>query len=337
MQESLETTPSDVVLLLDCGYHTIPSRSGRSESNSCFRRVTDARLGRMEILATPSSMSLNDAFFRRALIKILTETSGELVRIDQLRRKIYHLLGDASDPQYANLSRGSDHSSIAIFPSEKVSLDITLNESLNSGNQQALKTWADRAPRQIKTLKFLVREEKSGDGHVKRVSAQIDVASLGDLNKENISSWTKLVPPYVVDIKIQGSVLSAKAKTGNQSLHAIIQMWNQSLGLRTDLTTREGQYKGIVVLPMKWLQDGFDDTSIISQELRDLSDVFRANFDHCEVKPIYEIPAVEGPLKTVTEKIFEVLRGLKSSHLLIVVYNGHGSNTAGQVGQCLLS
>lgn len=323
------------MIILDCTYRARSPQNGQlSESSSYLRSVTREPVGRLEILAAPTSLNADNATFRNALIISLAEASGEPISMDQLRRRIYRKLGHKLDPLYVRPSRTT---SIAILPSMKVDLDIAIDESINSGNQQGLKTWADRAPRQIKTFKFLTPKVKSGDGYGKRVSVQVDVASLSDLIEKNVSSWMKLAPPYVVDINIQGAVPSTKQKTKPELLNEVIEMWNSSSRLRRDLTTRDGHYKGIVVLPMKWLDDGFDDTSIIENELRELSDVFKHGFDNCEVKPIYKMGAVGGPLQAVTQAMFKVLKGLTSSDLLIIVYNGHGKDTSGQGGQCLLS
>ncbi|KAI4687811.1 uncharacterized protein J4E88_003402 [Alternaria novae-zelandiae] len=289
----------------------------------------------LEVLATPSGMSAEDSSFRRALTGTLSEAHGEYVYIDQLRKSIYRRLGNPFDPVYVNLSRGNDRSSIAILPLERVDIDLLIKTSMDASNQQGLKQWADRAPRQIKAFKFLLPEGRSGDSNLNHMTVQVDVANLNDL--ENISSWTKKLPSFVKDITIPGLLQSTKAKTSNERLNEFCQVFNKNKRLHTDLGTRDGRYRRIVVLPLKWLKDGFINTSMISQELRKFSDAFRTNFDNCEVKPIFEIPAGEAPLSKVVKRIIQILDDLSSSDLLIVAYNGHGSKTNHQSGQCVLS
>lgn len=163
------------------------------------------------------------------------------------------------------------------------------------------------------------------------------MARQSDLSEKNISSWIKRAPPYVVGIDNQGSRLSSKDKTGDEHLIAIIQAWNRSSEFRKDLTTRDGQYKKIVVLPIKWEHDGFSDSSMIPDELCDLCGVFEKCFDHCKIKPLFEIPSGGETQALVTEKILEVKKVLKSSNLLIVLYNGHGNHAIQPSRECTLS
>jgi hypothetical protein len=284
----------------------------------------------MEILAASNIMAEDDASFRKALLQTITNISGRQLGLNMLRREMHRLLGDALDPNYVNLSRGNTRSSITILPLERVKLDITVDKALNAGNQRALKDWADKAPSQVKTFKFLDQEHQGGN-----LPSQIDVVSLNDLAHESFSSWTKLAPSCVQNIKIQGSVLFSKPDNKGERLDEIIQTARTNLSMQTALTTRDGHYQNIVVFPMKWENDGFNDNGYIDQELHDLVEIFGRHFE-CKIEPIYNIPE-EGSMMALNLKITGVVKCLTSSDLFIVIYNGHGRDTANDGGQCVLT
>lgn len=330
VQDILEASPSDIALILDCAYGAVSSRNREGEGISYFRCVTPVPTGRMEILAASNNMTEDDASFREALTQTITTISGRPLGLNVLRREMHCLLGDALDPNYINLSRSNTRSSITIIPLERVKLDITVDKALNTGNQRALKGWVDKAPSQVKTFKFLDQEHQGG-----HLPSEIDVVSLSDLAHENFSSWTKLAPTCVQHIKIQGSVLFSKADTKVERLDEIIQTVRTNLSMQTALTTRDGHYQNIVVFPMKWQNDGFNDDGYIARELRDLVEIFGRHFE-CKIEPIYNIPGQKSVLE-LNKRIVGLVDGLTSSDLFIVIYNGHGRDTANDGGQCLLT
>lgn len=326
IQETLEASSSNIALILDCVYGAVSSRNREGEGISCFRNITAEPTGGLEILAASNYMTKNDASFREALLQTIT-TISERQDLNEVRRAMHRLLGDASDPYYYKLSRGPN---ITILPLERVRLDITVEKALNAGNQRAFKGWADQAPNQIKGLKFLDQEYQDG-----LLSGQIDVENVRDLVHENVSSWTKLAPSCVQDIRLQGSVLFSKANTKVERRDEVFQTVKTNWLMQMALTTRNGHYQNVVVFPMKWENDGFPDGSYIARELDDLIRVFQSHFE-CKIEPTYSIPVTRSQLY-LNKRITELLENLTSSDLLIVIYNGHGSDTVNNGGQCVLT
>jgi hypothetical protein len=319
------------------------------DDNSVLSLHTDVSLdsvqGKLELIDSHRAAATEALSFISHLSKTLQQPQDGCFNAQALFRHLHQQEGMGS-LEYRNLSSSEDGESLLlkrIAASTSVitfTFDITITTNLEAATlKNQILNWCVSSPPVVRAMGLSthrsakrMREGESTNLFTLRVEALHTESTMSSL-----AQWSKQAPdrllvtpgrPFHARAQEPARPMTKSIRVSND-LTAWVDQRNQSSQLTAASSTRQGEYRKVVVLPIRWEKyagDLFD----AEDELRLLRSVLKDHF-HCTIEADLVLKSngdAQGQLKACFDKYPRpnTKDTLASQDLLIVIYNGHGED-----------
>jgi hypothetical protein len=300
----------------------------------------DCVQAKLEVIDSNRSAATDAFSFILELSKALQQPQGEWYNAQDLSRYLTQREVLAST-SYANLSSPGDGESLALIrianPTNVIpfTFDITVTTfSDESELSKQLYDWCLSSPSAVRAMSLSTHRSAKGIGEkeLTNILTLRGEAVDSDSTMSSLAQWSKqapdrlLVSPGLPFYARNPATSLTKSHRVSNDLTTWVEQRNQSSVLTAASSTRQGNYRRVLVLPIRWEKCDFN----ADGEIGFLRSVLQDHFNFT-IEADLVLPSNNDAQNQLDRRFKEYLqpgstKTLASQDLFVVIYNGHGAD-----------
>lgn len=316
------------------------------DDNSVLSLQTDLSLdnvrGKLELIDSHRSTDHVAPSFILQLSRALQQPQDGWYNAQDLSRYLSQQAGLEST-EYRNLSSPEDGESLVLdriaVPTRVITFtfDITIKTFLDEDTlSKQIFDWCLSSPPAIRAMSLSTHRnaKRIGEGELTNLlTLRVEALNL-ESTMSSLAQWSKQAPdrllvssglPFYAQAQEPATQMTKSLRVSND-LTAWVQQRNQTSELTAASSTRQGEYRKVLVVPIRWKDCDFDSKAEIGLLLSVLDDHFNFTIEPDLI--LRSNDDAQSQLERRFEKYIHSRSGetLASQDLLIVIYNGHGAD-----------